>query len=354
NPWTLERTPGGSSGGSAAAVAAGLVPVAHANDGGGSIRIPAAACGLVGLKPSRGRVSWGPVFWEPDAGLAVEGVVTRTVRDTAALLDVLAGTFPGDPYAAPSPVRPWAEELGGEVGRLRIGVLDDPPAGALPTDPACAEALNRVAAALEELGHAVEPSAPDALMAAGPTDRWVDWWAVTAVAAPLAAFENVLGSPIGPGDVEPLTWALAERGRATSATDFLRVRDELGTLVRAAATWWADGFDLLLTPTLQAPPPPLGELMSGDPQTVLRRQMRWCPLTPFANVSGQPAISVPVQPDGRGVPLGAQLMAELGREDLLIRVAAQLEEALPWRLPSPPVAVAETSSEGSSGANSAS
>lgn len=331
NPWDVERTPGGSSGGSAAAVAAGMVPVAHANDAGGSIRIPAAACGLVGLKPSRGRVSWGPVLWEPDVGLAVEGVVSRTVRDTASLLDVLAGTWPGDPYGAPGPARPWAAEVGRDPGRLRIGVVTDAPEGALPTDPACAGAVERTATALEGLGHHLESSAPEALLGGAVASCFSGWWAVS-TAATVAAFEAALETPIGREDLEPLTWALVERGRSARAVDFVSLRDEVGFIARAAGLWWAQGFDLLLTPTVQSPPPALGELMSGDSETLLERQLRWFPLTPFANMSGQPAISLPVGPDEAGaLPVGVQLIAELGREDVLIRVAAQLEQALPRR-----------------------
>ena len=240
-------------------------------------------------------------------------------------------TFPGDPYEAPAPGRAWREEVGADPGRLRIGILEQGPADAWRTDPACADAVWRCAATLEELGHAIEDSAPqaisDGLFAAG----WLDWWAVTAAAATIATIEAVVGSPIRDGDVEPMTWALAERGRATSAVEFIQRRDELGALARFAATWWGEGFDLLLTPTVQAPAPALGELMEGDPATLLQRQLRWFPLTPFANVSGQPAISVPVDSGTDALPVGVQLIAGLGREDVLIRVAAQLERAMPWR-----------------------
>jgi amidase len=330
NPWDLDRTPGGSSGGAAAAVAGGLVPVAHGNDGGGSIRIPAAACGLVGLKPSRGRISWGPVLWETDAGLAVEGALTRTVRDTAALLDVLAGAYPGDPYTAPAPTRPWREEVGADPGRLRIGVLEQGPAEAWPTDPACIEAVRRCAARLEELGHAVEDSAPPLIDEWSFPLAWVGWWAATAAAATIRAVEAVIEAPVGAKDVESMTWALSERGRAMSAVDFIQRRDELGAMARIAGAWWGEGFDMLLTPTVQAPAPPIGALMEGDPAWLLERQLAWFPLTPFANVSGQPAISVPVESRAEALPVGVQLIAGLGREDVLIRVAAQLEQAMPW------------------------
>jgi amidase len=338
NPWDLRRTPGGSSGGAAAAVAGGLVPVAHGNDGGGSIRIPAAACGLVGLKPSRGRISWGPVLWEADAGLAVEGALTRTVRDSAALLDVLSGTFPGDPYAAPAAGRAWREEVGGDPGRLHIGILEQPPAEARATDPACVEAVRRCAATLEELGHVVEYSAPQSIDDWSFAAGWVDWWAVAAAAATIAAIEAVVGAPIGADDVEPMTWALTQRGRAISAVEFVQRRDELGAMSRIAGAWWGEGFDLLLTPTVQAPAPALGTLMEGHPATLLERQLRWFPLTPFANITGQPAISLPVDSGADALPVGVQLIAELGREDVLIRIAAQLEQAMPWRGVVPAVA----------------
>jgi amidase len=245
---------------------------------------------------------------------------------------VLAGTLPGDPYGAPGPARPWADEVGRDPGRLRIGVLADAPEGALPTDAACAGAVQRTATALEGLGHLLEPSAPEALIGGAVASCFSRWWAVS-TAATVAAFEAALETPIGRDDLEPLTWALVERGRAARAVDFVRLRDEVGFIARAAGLWWAQGFDLLLTPTLQGPPPPLGELMNGEPETLLERQLRWCPLTPFANMSGQPAISLPVGPKEAGnLPVGLQLIAELGREDLLIQVAAQLEDALPRRL----------------------
>jgi amidase len=205
------------------------------------------------------------------------------------------------------------------------------PADAWPTDAACEEAVRRCATTLEELGHSIEDSAPQPIADGSFAAGWHDWWAVTAAAATIAAIEAVIGSPIGEGDVEPMTWALAERGRTTSAVEFVQLRDELGALSRFAGSWWGDGFDLLLTPTVQAPAPALGELMEGHPATLLERQLRWTPLTPFANVSGQPAISLPVDSGTDAAPVGVQLIAALGGEDVLIRVAAQLEKAMPWR-----------------------
>lgn len=329
NPWDVGRTPGGSSGGSAAAVAAGLVPAAHANDAAGSIRIPAAACGLVGLKPSRGRISWGPILWEPDIGLAVEGVVTRTVRDTAALLDVLCGTFPGDPYAAPAPDRAWRTEAGPHPDRLRIGVLEDSPAGAWPTDRRCALAVAAVARTLEARGHRVGQATLGPLEEGVVSAGFADWWAAAA-AGTLATVETVLGATVGAAEVEPFTWSLVEQGRGMSAAHLVTTRERIGTIARAAARAWSEQFDLVVSPTLQSPAPPLGDLMRGDTGGVLERQLRWFPLTAFANVSGIPAISVPAGGDRDGAPVGVQLMAGLGREDLLIRVAAELERALPW------------------------
>jgi amidase len=210
-------------------------------------------------------------------------------------------------------------------------MLEQAPAEAWPTDPACVEAVRRCAATLEELGHVVEHSAPQTISDWSFAAGWVDLWAVTAAAATIAAIEALVGAPIGADDVEPMTWALTERGRAISAVEFIQRREELGAMARIAGAWWGEGFDLLLTPTVQAPAPALGALMEGDPATLLERQLRWFPLTPFANVSGQPAISVPVDSGADVLPVGVQLIAGLGREDVLIRIAAQLEQATPWR-----------------------
>ena len=338
NPWDTSRSPGGSSGGSAAAVAAGLVPVAHANDGGGSIRIPSSECGLVGLKPSRGRTSLGPDVGEGWGGLSVEHVVARSVRDTAAVLDAVAGYLPGDPYTAPPPVRPFRDEVGAAPGKLRVGLLVKAPAAQAEVHPECATAARETARLLESLGHRVEESSPAAL-----ADDEVGRAAVTVITAAtardLAYWSERTGRKIGPGDVEPMTWAIAEMGRPVSASDYLRAIEYLHAHTRQVAAWWADGFDLLLTPTLPEPPPRLGEFdpAPGDPLRGFTRGGTFVAFTMPFNVTGQPAISLPLHWSTDGLPIGVQLGAAYGREDLLLRIAAQLEEARPWSARRPPV-----------------
>src|SRR5437762_1824814 len=331
NPWDTSRSPGGSSGGSAAAVAAGLVPVAHANDGGGSIRIPASECGLVGLKPTRGRTSLGPDAGESWAGAVTEHVVTRSVRDTAALLDAVAGPMPGDPYFAPPPARPFAAEVGRDPGRLRIGVLARVPGDAFGLHPDCAAAARDTARLLESLGHVVEESHPAAL-----DDPEVGQRFTLVVAAWLARdldyWSERTGQRIGPDDVEPMNWAVAQQGRACSGHQYIRAVEWLQAYTRRVAAWWAEGFDLLLTPTLAEPPPPLGEFSArpGDPLRGFRRALPFVTFTSPFSITGQPAISLPLHWNGDGLPIGVQLAAAYGREDLLIRVGAQLEQARPW------------------------
>jgi len=338
NPWDPTRSAGGSSGGSAAAVAAGLVPAAHANDGGGSIRIPASACGLVGLKPTRGRVSLGPDVGESWHGLAIEGVVTRSVRDTAAFLDVMAGPEPGDPYVAPPPERPWRDALARPPGRLRIGLLDRTPAGDPPLHAECATAVRDAARLLESLGHAVEQGAPAAIDDPELSPRFRTLLGAH-TAATLGMIGAALGRAIGPQDVEPWTWTLAELGHATSAEAYLDTGEWMNRYSRAMAAWWSEGFDLLLTPTLAAPPPALGTLVAAPeaPLAYWDRLMQYIPFTPPANLTGQPAISLPLHWSEAGLPIGVQLVAAYGREDLLLCVAAQLEEARPWRGRRPPI-----------------
>jgi amidase len=339
NPWDLERSPGGSSGGSAAAVAAGLVAAAHANDGGGSIRIPASHCGLVGLKPSRGRVSLAPDFGDVMSGLVAELAVTRSVRDTAAILDAVHGPAPGDPYAAPPPLRPYVDELGADPGRLRVGLMTAPPGGQFATHPECVTAAEYAAALLEELGHDVERSYPNELddpdQVASFLVRWtggIDW--------NLKYWSAVLGRELGPNDVEPSTWALAEQGRSHSAGDLLRTMEHAQASSRRIAAWWGDdGFDLLLTPTCAEPPPRLGEF-DAPPDNPLAPIMRAIPFATFTstfNVTGQPAISLPLHQTPDGLPVGIQLVAAYGREDVLLRVAAQLEQVRPWADRTPPI-----------------
>ena len=338
NPWDTHRSTGGSSGGSAAAVASGMVPVAHANDGGGSIRIPASECGLVGLKPSRGRVSHGPEFGDVMGGLNTELVVTRSVRDTAAVLDAVAGPMPGDPYGVPSPARAYTAELDADPGRLRIGVLTKAPGGMVETHSDCVDAAEAAGRLLESLGHTVEDSRFTAFDRPEFTSQFITNWA-SGMAWSLDYWTRRTGKAIGPDDVETLTWALAEMGRSCTAPDFLSSREWLQANTREAAAWWDQGFDLLLTPTIAEPPPPLGSFDSppGNPLQGLFRAASLVPFTPPFNVTGQPGISLPLHWNEAGLPIGVQLVAAYGGEDLLIRVAAQLERAQPWSGRRPPV-----------------
>ena len=338
NPWDTTRSTGGSSGGSAAAVAAGLVPMGHANDGGGSIRIPASECGLVGLKPTRARVSSGPEFGDVMGGLTCELVVSRSVRDTAAVLDAVHGMEPGDPFTAPTPTRPFLAEVGAEVGQLRIGVMVSSPGVTVAVHPECVAAAEAAGRLLESLGHHVDVSHPKALDDPDYTAHFITNWAAGA-AWSLDYWGRRTGSEVGEADVEPLTWALAEVGRSANAAQWLWAREWLQGNAREVASWWTEGHDLLLTPTIAEPPPPLGTFDSpaGNPLHGLFRAAEVVPFTPPFNGTGQPAISLPLHWSADGLPIGVQLVAAFGREDLLLRVAAQLEVAQPWADRRPPV-----------------
>ena len=330
NPWNTAHGAGGSSGGSAAAVASGMVPVAGGGDGGGSIRIPSALCGLVGLKPSRGRVSNGTV--EDESGLSVVHVLARTVRDTAALLDVQAVPFPGDTVVAPRPERPFAEEVFRKPGRLRIGLrVDSPGDGRVEVDPECVAAAERAALLLEELGHTVEVTGPPALSDERLLANFAKTWGVSTAFA-LDQVGELIGRPLTEEDVEPATWFSAERGRKTPGTDVLKTQNATQLFSRAMAAWWDDGWDLLITPTTARPAPLIGELVS-TPDNVLQSFINSLPYGTFTlpfNLTGQPAISIPMGQTAGGLPLGAQLAAAYAREDLLLQVAAQIEAATPW------------------------
>ncbi len=336
NPWNLDHSPGGSSGGSAAAVAAGMVSVAHASDGGGSIRIPAANCGLVGLKPTRGRNSFGPGAGERWAGFSAEHIVSRSVRDTAAVLDVVSGRMPGDPYAAPPPAAKFATfARPGE--RRRIGLMIEGPRG-IEVDPECAQAAEKAARALEAEGHTVEIAHPEALHDPTGVSAYV-----TIVASSVAFMLDVFGQKVGRSvtedDVEPLTWAMAHVAREYSAAKYIEAVDTVYAFSRRVASWWEQGFDLLLTPTTAAPPPRLGQLAQSKEE----------PFAPFAqaapfgvwtlnfNLTGQPGISVPVHWTADGLPVGAHVVAPYGREDMLIEIAAELEGLIPWADRRPPL-----------------
>jgi amidase len=336
NPWNLEHASGGSSGGAAAAVASGMVPAAHASDGGGSIRNPASQCGIIGLKPTRGRISLGPDIAEGWAGMAFEFVVTRSVRDTAAFLDAVEGPMPGDPYEAARPLRPYAHEVGAPPGKLRIGIFGNH----LGTEvhPECVAALAAAVRRLGALGHHVKESHPAAL-----EDDDLGPHAINVVAASQAhaieMFDRMIGRPLGAQDMDQDNWAITELGRTVSTVAYLDALHAMNGFRRRVASWWADGHDLLLTPTLTAPPPRLGEHrpIPGQPLVAWQRTGALLRFTIPFNVTGQPAISLPLHWSAEGLPIGVQLVAAVGREDVLLRVAAQLEADGAWRGRRPPV-----------------
>jgi amidase len=337
NPWDVNRSPGGSSGGSAAAVASGMVPVAHANDGGGSIRVPASACGLVGLKPTRQRISEGPLIGDLMSGLTAELAVSRSVRDTAAILDAIHGPAPGDPYFAPEPIRPYVAELEADPGRLRIGLSTTSLTG-VEAEHDVVEAAQDAGRLLESLGHGVEESMPAGLEAFDLVETFLTRW-MAGQALTLDQLGGILGRALGPDDVEPLTWALAEEGWRRSAASYLGAVAQHQAMSRMVAGWYGGGFDLLLTPTLGEPPLLLNQLddSGDDPMRAIYRARLTVSFTALLNATGQPAISLPLHWNGDDLPIGVQLVAPAGREDVLIRVAAQLEEARPWADRIPPV-----------------
>ncbi|HEV7735490.1 MAG TPA: amidase [Candidatus Binatia bacterium] len=337
NPWNLAHSAGGSSGGSASAVAAGIVPAAHASDGGGSIRGPASMCGLVGLKPTRGRCSFGPGLGERWSGFSAEFVVTRSVRDTAALLDVAAGPMPGDPYFAPPPAQPFATTARIAPGKLRIGVLHGGPRG-LPLHEECAAAVQNAATLLRDLGHEVTDEYPDALDDHEHVMAYVGVVAAN-VARALDSWGQKVGRPIGPDDVEYLTWTMADRGRAITAAEHLANLEYVHGFGRRLAAWWEGGYDLLVTATQAATPPEIGELTStaDEPLRALMLSAPYGACTLPFNLSGQPAVSLPLHWTKDGLPIGVQLIAPYAREDLLLQASTQLEQAAPWSRRKPPI-----------------
>jgi amidase len=331
NPWAPDRSTGGSSGGSAAAVAAGIVPFAHANDGGGSIRIPAANCGLVGLKPTRARISLAPNYGDVMGGLVNEGFVTRSVRDAAALLDAVHGPAAGEPYFAPGPERPYADEVGADVGALRIGIRTAPPGRQYATHPECVEAAENAAKLLESLGHTVEEASIDAFDDPSIVESFLIRW-LAGTAWSLDYWSRKTGVKIAQSDVEPLTWALAEQGRTFTAAQLYAAMEQHQLVGRSVGEWYAGGYDVLLTPSTAEPATQLGEYEGPEDQP-LHGIVRATPIAAFtaaANMTGQPSISLPLHSSVDGVPVGVLLTAAVGREDLLIRLAAQLEQAQPW------------------------
>jgi amidase len=335
NPWDTSRSPGGSSGGAAAAVASGMVPFAHASDGGGSIRIPASCCGLVGLKPSQGRISLGPV--RDETALSVELCVSRTVRDTATLLDAVRGPAIGDTVIAPAPARNYVDELSTEPGRLRIGLLDHHPQGGVVA-PECAAAARSVATLLESVGHTVEQAWPKALEDTSLRVHFATLWS-TNMGVGLRRFEEQIGRSLTADEFEPVNRMQAEVAAHFTAVDYALAFSAATHFRRSLQAWWADGWDLLLTPTVAELPLLLGTIGNDpdNPLAAMERSFQFIPFTPPFNLSGQPAINVPVEWTDDGLPVGVQLVAGYGREDVLLQVASQLESARPWAHRTPQV-----------------
>ncbi|HSN93203.1 MAG TPA: amidase [Anaeromyxobacteraceae bacterium] len=353
NPWNPDHTPGGSSGGSGAAVAARIVPAAHGNDGGGSIRIPASHAGAFGMKPSRGRVSLAPLLGEAWLGFASEGVITRSVRDSAGLLDVLAGPAPGDPYAAPPPERPFAEEVGRPPGRLRVAFTDRPIFGRT-VHPEAVAAVRSAAGLLEDLGHDVEEAHPP--VEREPALRAYLHVVAAGVAAAVDAAARLTGRRPGFDNLEPETVALAAAGRALGAGELVGDLESMRALGRRLAAFHAR-YDVVVTPTVGAPPVKVGSLRAtlqerlGVRLAVALGSRRVFDLLfaqigdrsfdatgftmPF-NQSGAPAMSVPLHWTPDGLPLGVQIAGRYGEEGLLFRLAGQLEQARPWAHRAPP------------------
>ena len=336
NPWDTDQSTGGSSGGSAAAVASGMVAVGHANDGGGSIRVPASECGLVGLKPTRARVSLGPVTGESWMGATIDHVVVRSVRDSARVLDAIHGPMPGDPYAAPTPLRPFADEVGADPGRLRIGWSAAPTREMFSVHTDCVTAVSQAATALSALGHHVDEDRPAAFADPGFFDHFVLMIAAS-TGADINQWEHVIGRPITEEDIEPENWLFTQWGRRVSATDYLANVAWMHAWQRRMATWWAPvaeggaGYDVLLTPTIATPPPLIGFI--GEPGADNGfRVGELLQYTGQLNITGQPAISLPLHVNAAGLPIGVQLVAGYGREDVLIRLASQIEQAHPFAL----------------------
>jgi len=336
NPWNTKHSTGGSSGGSAAAVASGMVPLAHANDGGGSIRIPASCCGLFGLKPTRARNPLGPGLGDMMGGFVVEHCVSRSVRDSATLLDATAGPDIGDPYWAPPQQRPYLEEVGTDPGRLRIAFTTQAVTG-VEVHKECVEAVRDVAKLCQDLGHEVTEADVEldgtmvnaafiTILATGGTGMFIRGMAMLTGQTPTQEH------------FEPLTWALYELSQKWSATDYALAVTSLQSVSRVIARFMID-YDAWLTPTLSKPPVPLGWMESRpeDPMAPLARAGEYVPFTPVCNFTGQPAMSVPLVWSREGLPVGTHFIGRFGDEATLFRLAAQLERARPWADRRPPV-----------------
>jgi amidase len=340
NPWNLERSAGGSSGGSAAAVAAGIVPMAYANDGGGSIRIPAAHCGLFGLKPTRNRISVGPDAGEALNGMGSEHVVSRSVRDSAAMLDATHGPALGDPYLLAPPERPYLEEVRRKPGRLRIALSRTAFSGA-PVSPECVAAVEDAARLCTELGHEVVEATPK-FDYPKLEEAMVTVWGA-GIAAWADGLAGMLGRTPGPDNLEAVSWALLRYGRGLKATDLLGALAVFNHVSRTVAPFFA-AHDVLLTPTTAVPPYALGVLDMNVPRSPaewFHSLFKLIPFTALFNVTGQPAMSVPLSWSADGLPLGLQFVGRWGEEGTLFRLAGQLEEARPWAERRPPVHAAK-------------
>ncbi len=330
NPWDLERTAGGSSGGAAAAVAARTVPMAHASDGGGSIRIPAACCGLVGLKPTRGRNPLGPDAGDVMNGLVVEHALTVSVRDSAALLDATSGPDTGDPYWAPPIARPFLDEVGADPGTSRIAFSTESPTGT-PVHAHNTRAVEETALLLQDLGHTVEQAAPqydDRVFRKAFTTIWF-----SNLAASLETLSEALGCGLSESHCESITLAFGARGAEHSGAEYVKAVATIQAIGRTVARFFRN-YDMLLTPTLASPPPKIGFLHPAKGDTDLRpyarRVKEFVPFTQLANATGQPAMSLPLHWKN-GLPVGVQLTARFGDEATLFRLAGQLEVSRPWR-----------------------
>jgi amidase len=342
NPWNPTLSPGGSSGGSAAAVAAGIVPMAHGNDGGGSIRIPASCCGLFGLKPTRGRNPLGPLFGDMGGGIVHEHALTRTVRDSAALLDVTSGPDLGAPYYVPSPERPFLEEVGRNSGRLNIGFLSSIPDGwneNADLHPNCLMAVRDAARLCESLGHHVEEVAPAELSHPRIPESFGTIFS-SFVGHVVAYWQRELGKEIGQNELEPITWDSYQAGLKRTGADYLSAVEEIQRFSRKVARWYHKGnYDLLLSPTMRIPPPKLGAFISTteDPRRWLQVAHSMVAFTRTQNITGQPAMSVPLYWNEDNIPIGVQFAGRYGDEATLYRLAAQLEQARPWADKIPPI-----------------
>ncbi|MCU0121049.1 amidase [Pseudomonas sp. B2M1-30] len=341
NPWDTRLSAGGSSGGAGAAVAAGIVPIAHATDAAGSIRVPAAFNGLVGLKPTRGRCSHGPVMDEVFAGLGVQLGLSRSVRDSAALMDIVQGHAPGDPYHTAAPAEGFLAQVGRDPGRLRIGLLDTPWNGAA-VDGEILDATSRIARELDTLGHQVESvQAPLGLSWDAFVEANAHIWCASLVRW-IGHLAAATGRPIDERTLEPATLACYAFGQRSRGTDFAAALEVRNSIARQVAGWFEE-IDVLLTPTLPYLPQAIGTYNLGaehmDGRQWTARVFEHSPFTPVFNVAGTPAISLPLGMSGAGLPIGLQFAARFGAEDVLLRLAGQLEQALPWQHRQPPIRV---------------